>query len=114
MPSTLYETDFEPLQPAEIQIAQETSRKLASLLQSEHELRLQVKRGQDFEELILPEHAAIMLLEMLLEIGLGNDVKITTRRPTFKKSMSNERLESLNELTRLSQELGLYDDEPRQ
>lgn len=99
-----------------------------------------------------------MLLEMLVEMGFGNAVQITSLQPeistqqaadllnvtrpyivklteegaipsrkigprqllmlddvvAYKKQMYKQRLDALNELTALSQELGLYDDEAKQ
>ena len=157
MPSTLHEKDIESPKPAEIELAKETSRKLAPHLQKDHELRLQIKNGRDLEELVLPRRVAKILLDMLVEVGMGNVVQLTSLQPeistqqaadllnvsrpyvvklveeraipsrkvgprrllllndvmTFKKQMYKDRLEAMNELTRLSQEMGLYDDEPK-
>ena len=99
-----------------------------------------------------------MLLDMLVEMGLGNAVQISSLQPeistqqaadllsvsrpyvvklteegaipsrkigprrllmlddvmAYKKQMYRQRLDALNELTALSEELGLYDDEAKQ
>lgn len=156
MPSTLRDQDIESPKPAVIELAKETSRKLAPHLQKGNDLRLQIKNGRELEELILPRDIARKLLDMLNEVGMGNVVQLSSLQPeistqqaadllnvsrpyvvklveegaipsrkigprrflllddvmTYKKQMYKDRLEAMNELTRLSQEMGLYDDEP--
>jgi excisionase family DNA binding protein len=156
MPSTLRDQDLETPKPAVIELAKETSRRLAPHLRKGDDLRLQIKSGRDLEELVLPQHVAKKLLDMLNEVSMGNVVQITALQPeistqqaadllnvsrpyvvkltdegaipsrkvgprrllllndvmTYKKQMYKDRLEALNELTRLSEELGLYDEEP--
>ncbi|MFO0936222.1 MAG: excisionase family DNA-binding protein [Gemmataceae bacterium] len=154
MPSTLRDQDIQTPKPAEIELAKESSRKLAPYLRKGNDLRLQIKNGRDLEELILPQHVARKLLDMLTEVGMGNAVQLSTLQPeistqqaadllnvsrpyvvklveegaipsrkigprrflllndvmTYKKQMYKDRLGAMNELTRLSQELGLYDE----
>jgi excisionase family DNA binding protein len=157
MPTTLVDKEVKTPKSADIELAKETSRKLAPHLQAGDNLRLQIKDGRATEELILPGYAARMLLDMLVEIGLGNAVQLTSLQPeistqqaadllnvsrpyvvklteegsipsrkvgprrllmlddvmAYKKKMYGQRLDALNELTRLSQDMGLYDDEAK-
>lgn len=148
--------DVQTPRPADVELAKESSRKLASRLPKKGVLRLQFQDGRNAEELVLPQLAARKLLDMLVEIGMGNAVQLTAIQPeittqqaaellvvsrpyvvklveegaipsrkvgprrlllledvlAYKKQMYAKRLDALNELTRLSQELGMYDDEP--
>ncbi len=158
MPSTRIETEVKLPKPSEMELARETSLKLLPHLRRGEDLHFQIRDGGSTEELVLPSHAAKMLLEMLVEMGFGNAVQITSLQPeistqqaadllnvtrpyivklteegaipsrkigprqllmlddvvAYKKQMYKQRLDALNELTALSQELGLYDDEAKQ
>ena len=157
MPPAIADQEVKTPKSADIELAKETSRKLAPHLRAGDDLRLQIQDGRSTEELVLPGHAARMLLDMLVEIGLGNAVQLTSLQPeistqqaaellnvsrpyvvklteegaipsrkvgprrllmlddvmAYKKRMYGQRLEALNELTRLSQEMGLYDEEAK-
>jgi len=138
-----------------MELAKETCRKLALHFRKGNDLHFQIRDGRNTEELVLPSHAARMLLEMLVEMGLGNAVQISSLQPeistqqaadllkvsrpyvvklteegaipsrkigprrllmlddvmAYKKQMYRQRLDSLNELTALSEALGLYDND---
>ena len=153
MPTLLHGNEIVTPSPAEAAIAKESSRSLAPHVGSKA-LKIQVKNGQQIEELILPSSAAKVLLGILTEMGRGNAVafapvqaELTTNqaadllnvsRPYFvklldegvlphrmvgthhrvklqdvlayKQEMFEKRSAALDELTALSQELGLYDE----
>lgn len=140
-----------------MELARETSLKLLPHFRKGDDLHLQIQDGASTQELVLPSHAASMLLEMLVEMGFGNAVQISSLQPeistkqaaellnvsrpyvvklteegaipsrkigprrllmlddvmAYKKQIYRQRLEALNELTTLSQELGFYDDETK-
>lgn len=92
MPSTLSDKEVKTPKPAEMELAKEASRKLAAHLHQGDNLRLQIKAGRSFEELVLPGHAAKMLLDMLVEMGLGNAVQLTSLQPEISTQQAADLL----------------------
>jgi excisionase family DNA binding protein len=66
--------------PAEMELAKATSRKLAALMKEGADLRLQTP-GSPSDELVVPMHAAKMLLDILVQISRGNAVQLSSLEP---------------------------------
>lgn len=151
-------TEKEPKtpKPVEMELALETSRVLAPLLAEGTDLRLQI-RGATSSDLVVPNRAAKMLLDILVQIGRGNAVQLSSLEPeistqeaaellnvsrpyvvkladegaipsrkvgprrllklddviAYKREMYVKRLEAIGEMTRLSEEMGLYDTDAK-
>ncbi|CAN5221729.1 helix-turn-helix domain-containing protein [soil metagenome] len=158
MTATNQNHEVQTPKPSDVELAKESSRKLASRLRKNSDLRLRFQDGRKTEELVLPHLVAKKLLEMLVEIGMGNAVQLTAIQPEittqqaadllnvsrpyvvklveegtipsrkvgprrllllddvaeYKKQMYGKRLNALNQLTQLSEDLGMYDDGPEQ
>jgi len=89
--SSMIEKEPKTPKPIDMELARETSRRLAPLVEEGTDLHLQI-RGATTGDLVVPNHAAKMLLDILVQIGRGNAVQLSSLEPEISTQEAAELL----------------------